>query len=158
MAESFRTRLRRISFNLFPAYRGTGAVLTYIADDWREIRLRLPLNLWTRNYVGTLYGGSIYGAVDPIYMIMLIRVLGPDYIVWDKAAAIHFRKPGRGTLYARFTIDEAEVQTIRELLHRQPSVDRVYHIDLVDADGLVCASVEKTLYIRLKSPQGEQKP
>ena len=77
MAESRRTRLQRWRFNFFPAYRGAGARITYIAADWREVRIKLPLNWLTRNYVGTIYGGSMYGAVDPIYMIMLIRLLGP---------------------------------------------------------------------------------
>ena len=95
MPESWQTRFARWAFNWFPAYRGTGAPVTYIAADWREVRIRLPLNWRTRNYVGTIFGGSLYGAVDPIYMIMLIKALGPDYIVWDKAATIRFLRPGR---------------------------------------------------------------
>src|SRR2546422_8429965 len=58
-------------------------------------RSRLPLSWRTRNYVGTIFGGSMYGAVDPVYMVMLIKLLGPGYTVWDKAAAIRFRRPGR---------------------------------------------------------------
>jgi len=138
----------RWGFNLFPAYRGTGARITYISDDFREVRVRLPLSWRTRNYVGTIFGGSLYGAVDPIYMIMLIRILGPGYTVWDKAATIRFRRPGRSTLYARFVLEEEEVRTIRELAERSPSIDRVYNVDLTDAGGLVHASVEKTVYIR----------
>ena len=98
MPESWRSRLQRWGFNLFPAWRGTGARVTYVADDWREVRVRLPLSWRTRNYVGTIFGGSLYGAADPIYMIMLIKVLGPGYVVWDKAATIRFRKPGTATL------------------------------------------------------------
>ena len=97
MPESFRSKTFRWGFNLFPAYRGTGGRVTYIADDWHEIRVKLPLNWRTRNYVGTIYGGSIYGAIDPIYMLMLIRIVGDGYIVWDKAANVRFRKPGKGT-------------------------------------------------------------
>ncbi len=91
MAESLKTRLARWRFNFFPAYRGTGGRITYIAHDWREVRIKLPLSWRTRNYVGTTFGGSLYGAVDPIYMIMLIKVLGPDYVVWDKSATIQFK-------------------------------------------------------------------
>src|SRR5438045_2663392 len=100
MPESFRTRLERWSFKFFPAWWGTGARITYIASDHREIRVELPLSWRTRNYVGTIFGGSIYSAVDPIYMIMLIKTLGPGYIVWDKSATVRFRKPARTTLHA----------------------------------------------------------
>jgi hypothetical protein len=152
MPESWATRRMRWGFNLFPAWRGTGARVIYIAHDWREIRVRLPLTWRTRNYVGTLFGGSLYGAADPMYMIMLIHSLGPSYTVWDKSAAIRFRKPGRSTLYARFLLDEGEIEAIRGLLETAPSIDRVYTVDLADAGGVVHASVEKTIHIRKNKP------
>ena len=121
MPESLASRKMRWGFNLFPAFRGTGARVTYIAEDFREARVRLPLNWRTRNYVGTIFGGSLYSAVDPMYMILLIKVLGPSYTVWDKAATIRFVKPGRGTLYAGFRIEEAETEA-EDARRRRPDV------------------------------------
>ena len=155
MPESFRSRLARIGFNLFPAFRGTGGRITYIAGDWREVRLRIPLSLRTRNYVGTIFGGSMYGAVDPIYMVMLIRVLGPGYVVWDKSAGIRFRRPGRSTLYARFVLDEAELAAIHAALEAAPAIERTYRVELVDKDGAVHAEVEKVIHIRRKRNQDQ---
>jgi hypothetical protein len=149
MPESLRTRLTRIAYTyLFPAYRGTGGKITYVADDWREVRVEVPLSRRTKNYVGTIFGGSMYGAVDPIYMVMLIRALGPGYVVWDKSAAIRFRKPGRSTLHARFTLDDAELDAIRGALENATATERSYTIRLVDAEGVVHAEVEKLIHIR----------
>lgn len=150
MPESLASRMLRWKFNLFPAYRGTGARITYIADDFHEVRIRLPLSWRTRNAVGTIFGGSMYGAVDPVYMIMLIRLLGPEYIVWDKAAEIRFLKPGRATLYATFKIGEDELGEIRKATADGP-VDRVLKVDLVDGAGVPHAAVTKTIYVRRKS-------
>lgn len=150
MAELLYSRLYRYAFNCFPAYRATGGVITYIAADWREIHLKLPLNRHTRNYVGTIFGGSMYSAIDPIYMLMLIKTLGDEYIVWDKAATIRFKKPGKTTLYARFMLDEAELATIRSALEDIRSIDRVYTVELCDANRVAHAIIEKTLYIRRK--------
>jgi len=154
MPESLATRVTRHLFNLVPAYRGSGGRVTYIASDWREVRVKLPLSLRTRNYVGTMYGGSMYSAVDPFYMIMLIRNLGPRFVVWDKAASIRFRRPGRGTLTASFRIDEAELDAIRSALAGERSVDRTYLVELVDAAGAVHASVEKVVHVRRKPGAG----
>ena len=148
MTESWTGRWRRWAFNLFPAWRGTGARVTRISADWREVDVRLPLNWRTRNYVGTIFGGSLYGAADPEFMIMLIRNLGPDYVVWDKAATIRFRRPGRSTLHARFVLEEAELDAIRTALETAEKIDRVYTVDLVDASGVAHATVEKTIQIR----------
>jgi acyl-coenzyme A thioesterase PaaI-like protein len=151
MPESWTTRINRWETNLFPAWRGTGARATYIAADWREVRVRLPLSWRTRNYVGTIFGGSLYGAADPWYMIMLIHALGPAYTVWDKAATIRFKKPGRSKLFARFLLSEDEIAEIRRVLETEPKTDRVYTVDLVDADGVVHATVEKTISIRKRT-------
>jgi hypothetical protein len=149
MPESFRTKLTRIAYTyLFPAYRGTGGKIAYVSDDWREVRVEVPLSRRTKNYVGTIFGGSMYGAVDPIYMVMLIKALGPGYVVWDKAATIRFRKPGRSTLHARFVIDDAELDAIRDALRTQPTIDRSYTIHLVDAKGVLHAEVDKVIHIR----------
>jgi acyl-coenzyme A thioesterase PaaI-like protein len=141
-------KMRCWSLYLFACYRGTGARLRYIAADWSEVRLDLPLSWRTRNYVGTIFGGSMYAAIDPIYMIMLIRRLGPDFVVWDKAATIFFKKPGRETLHARFAVTDEELAAIRAELESQRSVDRTYRVELVDRSGTICATVEKIIYIR----------
>ncbi|MBV9492860.1 MAG: DUF4442 domain-containing protein [Acidobacteria bacterium] len=151
MPESLQTRILRWKFNLYPAYRGTGARVTYIAADFHEIRVKLPLSLRTRNYVGTIFGGSMYASVDPMYMIMLIRLLGRDYIVWDKAATIRFRKPGRTTLRATFRIEDEELDAIRAATESGSAIDRVYHVQLIDAEGVVHAEIEKVLYVRRKT-------
>ncbi|MBI2606504.1 MAG: DUF4442 domain-containing protein [Deltaproteobacteria bacterium] len=148
MPESLNTAFMRWYFKFFPCYAGTGAKVTYIARDWKEVRVELPLSRRTRNYVGTIFGGSLYASVDPFYMIMLIQILGPKYVVWDKAAAIRFKKPGKGTLYARFSLDDAEIDAIRAVLETEPSVDRKYLVELKDAEGVVHAAVEKVVYIR----------
>jgi hypothetical protein len=152
LRESFRTKTFRWLMNLWPCYWGTGARITHVASDWSEVRVRLPLSWRTRNYVGTIFGGSLYAAVDPFYMLMLIHLLGPDYTVWDKAASIRFRKPGRGTLTATFHIDANELEEIRLLLREQPKVDRTYTLNLVDREGVVHAEVEKVLHVSVRQP------
>jgi uncharacterized protein DUF4442 len=92
----------------------------------------------------------MYGAVDPIYMLMLIKVLGPEYVVWDKAASIRFKKPGTSTLFAKFVITDEEISAIQTALTAAPSVERIYPVELVDTEGVVHASIEKMVYIRKK--------
>ena len=150
MPESFESRFLRWKFNFFPAYRGSGARIEYIASDFREIRIHLDLSWRSRNYVGTIFGGSLYSSVDPIYMIMLIKVLGPAYVVWDKSATIRFKRPGRTRLSARFEISEAETDEIRRELDTRDSIDRIYDVTLADGDGVVHATVEKVIYIARK--------
>lgn len=150
MPESFSSKIDRIKFNLFPAYRGTGARVAFISDDYREIKVRIPLSWRTKNYVGTIYGGSLYAGIDPIYMLMLIKNLGKNYIVWDKAATIRFKRPGKETLFADFKLTEDELNEIKEFLKTKKSVDRIYNVELKDKNGKIHCLIEKTLYIANK--------
>ncbi|WP_435094229.1 DUF4442 domain-containing protein [Halorubrum sp. N11] len=147
-AESVRTRLWRHGFNLLPAYRGTGARVDHIGANWRYIRIRVPFNWRTRNAIGTIFGGSLYGAIDPVYLTILRRVLGDSFTVWDKSAAIEFLEPGRDTLYAEFALTDDEIETLRDGLAPGESTDREYLVSLVDDAGTVHAVCEKTLYVR----------
>lgn len=150
MPESFASKIDRWKFNLFPAYRGSGARVTYIADDYREMRVKIPLSWRTRNYVGTIYGGSMYGGIDPIYMLMLIKTLGREYVVWDKAAKIRFKRPGKTALFADFLLSEDELAEIKTRLETEKSVDRIYNVELKDEKGKTHCLIEKTLYIAKK--------
>ena len=141
-------RIFRVVLNFYPPFRGTGAWCTFIADDWSEMRIRVPLSWRTRNYVGTIFGGSLYAGLDPHFMFMLMHRLGPDYLVWDKAARIRFRKPGRSQLYASCRMPDAEVAEVRRLLETAEKVDREYSVDLVDKDGVVHATIGKVVNVR----------
>lgn len=148
MLDGLRTRFLRWRLSLFPAFWCTGARITHVSPDLREIRLRLPLSLRTRNYVGTIFGGSMYAAVDPIYMVMLIENLGPGYQVWDKSARVRFRRPARKTLFARFALDEEELTAIRRAVDEEGRVDRTYRVELQSSEGTVHAEVEKVIHVR----------
>lgn len=137
--------------NFWPCYRGTGGRVAFIAADWSEVRVKLGLSWRTRNYVGTIFGGSLYAAVDPFFMLMLIKRLGPGFIVWDKAASIRFRRPGKTMLTAVMRIDDAELAEVRRLMELEPKLDRTYRVDFVDQDGAVHAEVDKVVQIRRKA-------
>jgi hypothetical protein len=89
---------------------------------------------------------------DPFFMFLLMEALGNDYIVWDKAARIQFKKPGRSRVRARFEISDAVIAGIREKLETQYKVEPEFSVDVTDDAGVVIATVEKTLYVRKKSP------
>ena len=136
--------------NFWPPYLGAGVRLSYVSPDFRHVRVEMPLTRLNRNYVGVHFGGSLYALVDPWYMLMLLEVLGRDYVVWDKAATIRFRKPGRGTVWAEFTITDEQVQEIRQDVQRLGKTERTWPVVIQDGDGITIAEVTKTLWIGAK--------
>jgi hypothetical protein len=143
---------RRINF--YPPYLGAAVRVTRISDDFRDVEVEMPLRFYNRNYVGTHFGGSLYSMVDPFYMLMLIHILGPDYIVWDKAASIRFKKPGKGLMKASFHLSEEQIAEIRAAADIQPKVEPQFQVVVKDAEGNVVAEIDKLLYIRKKDKRG----
>ncbi len=148
--QNLGNKFMRWKLNLIPALIASGGRLTDLAPDFSVVELKLKKCLRTRNYVGTIYGGSMYAAVDGIYMVMLIKRLGKGYIVWDMAGHIRYLKPGRSDLFARFEIDDAEIALIKNELTQRQKLVREYEVTLVDRSGTPCAQVTKTIHIRKK--------
>ena len=143
-------RHMRFWMNLWPPFVGAGIRVTRLDRDWRAIDVEMKLRFWNRNYVGTHYGGSLYSMTDPFHMLMLLENLGRDYIVWDKAATIRFRKPGTGRVTASFRISDAEFDEIRNAVQASAKIERTFTVHVKDLKGTVIAEVEKVIYVRRK--------
>lgn len=147
--------------NLYPPFLGAG--IRVRRTDPRTFEVRMKLHWWSRNYVGTHFGGSLYTMCDPFYMLLLMEALGRDYIVWDKRAEIRFLKPGRGTVRARFHIPEERVEEIRRQADAGSEVsgskvEPTFTVEVVDQDGEAVARIEKRLYVRRKERRKDAGP
>lgn len=170
MSQAFLSRLslgaggmRRL-FNFWPPFRGAGIRVREIAPDFSRCTVELRMGLLNRNYVGTHFGGSLFAMTDPFFMVLMMKRLGPEYVVWDKAGTVRFHKPARGTVTARFEMSDEKVDEARRRTENGAKYEPVFRVEIVDAAGVVVADVEKTLHIRklvprtgATGPQGEKK-
>lgn len=133
----------------YPPYLGAG--VSARAPDPYTLDVTMRLRWYNRNVVGTHFGGSLYAMCDPWYMLLLMRHLGPGHVVWDKAATVRFRRPGRGTVRARFHVPPQRIEEIRALADAQPTVEPGFSCDVLAEDGTVIATVDKLLYVRRRA-------
>ena len=144
--------LRRL-VNLWPPFLGAGIRIQRIAADMKAVDVEMKLRFWNANYVGTHFGGSLFAMTDPFYMLMLMANLGSEYIVWDKASSIRYRKPGKGTVRAEFRLSDAQLDDIREKLKTLPKYEPMFSVEVKDLQGTVVAEIEKVLHVRKKDQQ-----
>ena len=112
-------------FNYSPMYSRSCGKVYYVSEDLHLVKIKIPLNYKNRNYVGSTYGGSLFSATDPVYMIQLMRALGDDYVVWDKATNIRFKKPVYSDSYADFHFTKDEIKDIVFKVNQQKEIDYV---------------------------------
>ncbi len=147
MARRFgRALLALMSF--YPPLAGAGVRVRRLAGPPPVFETRMKLRWWNRNYVGTHFGGSLYAMCDPFYMLILIEALGAGFVVWDKAATIRFRRPGRGEVRARFEIPAERIEEIRRQAEADGRTEPRFVAEVRDAQGELVAEVEKVLSVR----------
>jgi hypothetical protein len=117
----------------------------------KSLDVEMKLRFWNANYVGTHFGGSLFAMTDAFYMLMLMHHLGRDYIVWDKAATIRYKKPGRGRVRAEFRLTDAQIGDVRQKLKTLPQYEPVFVVEVKDESGRVIAEVEKLLHVRKRA-------
>lgn len=76
--------------------------------------------------------------------------LGRDYIVWDKKATIQYKKPGTGSVFAKFSLSEIEIDSIRHEADNNYKYEPKFIVNVTNKEGDVVAEVEKTIYVRRK--------
>lgn len=145
-----KSRALRRWINFWPPFLGMGIRIKHIAPDMKALSVEMKLRFWNANYVGTQFGGSLFAMTDPFYMLMLIANLGPDYIVWDKAATIRYRKPGKGIVRAEFRLSESQIEDVREKLKTMPKYEPLFSVEVKDEAGVLIAEVEKVIHVRKK--------
>ncbi|MGE8377199.1 MAG: DUF4442 domain-containing protein [Sphingobacterium sp.] len=135
-------------FNLSPMYRRSTGRIEYVSDDLYDIRIRLPISYKNRNYMGTIFGGSMFSAVDPIPMVQLINLLGNKYVVWDKAAEIYFKRPGNEDLYAYFQYTKEELEEIIARVESDKEIEIIKVTKLTNKDqSILFCEIRKPIYI-----------
>lgn len=139
-------------------YRRTTAKVQKVSPDLSEITVRLPISWKNKNYVGTIFGGSMFSAVDPIPMVQLINLLGSDYVVWDKSAEIKFKRPANEDLFAHFLFQKEEIEAIKKKVAQEKEIEIVKSTILKDGLGIKeFCTINKTIYIANKSYYKEKR-
>ncbi|MFT4058080.1 MAG: YiiD C-terminal domain-containing protein [Legionella sp.] len=136
---------------IWPPFLGAGISVKSFSPDYTHLVVQMKLHFWNQNYVGTQYGGSIYSMTDPFYMLMLMNLLGKEYIIWDKSASIHYKKPAKGTIYATFTLSAEQITRIRQQIEQEDKVEPEFIVPITDDQGKLIAEVKKILYVAKKT-------
>jgi hypothetical protein len=157
--ESFVRRLSarqlKLFLNLYPPFLGAGVRVTYGAEDFSRWDVEMSLRPYNRNYFGTHFGGSLYSMCDPFFLLIVTKMLGDGFIVWDKEGVIRFKKPGRGRVRARFEVSRERIEELRAEVLKKRRSEPLFVAEVRDDSDAVIAEVEKRIYVRRKGPYSE---
>ncbi len=151
LSKKMYAKAYQLGLNLWPCIRNSGGRVTFISEDFRQLKVQLKYNWKTLNLVGTTYGGSLYSSTDPMYMLMLLEVLGNDYVVWDKGCTIRFKRPSKTNLYCEFHISTEMLEDIYNNLEKSDEYTFTWQAKYKDQDGVIYTEFDKVLYVAIKN-------
>ena len=147
-----RHTLFKYGFNLSPMYRRSTGRITSVSEDLLEVQVRLAISYKNKNYVNSIFGGSMFSAVDPIPMVQLINILGDEYVVWDRSAEISFKRPAKEDLYAKFRYSQDEIEELKQQISEKNELRFTKLTVLTNADeSITYCEVNKEIYVADKS-------
>ena len=136
--------------NRYAPFVGAGICVTSHSDDLRSVDVEMKMTPENRNYFGTHFGGSLFAMTDPFYMVMLHYALGDEFVVWDKAGSIRFRRPGLATVRAHFELTDERLEEIRAALARDGVCEPTFTVEIFDPEGQTVCTVERLVYCATK--------
>ena len=131
----------------YPPFFFMRVKVLYLADDWSEARLRLPLNVFSKNMGDAMFGGYIACLADPIAALACVKRF-PGTDVWTRSSKVDFIKPGNSHLELRFKFDEDIYNKIEQELKESGKSNPTFEYSFYRSDGQVCAKVINTIAIR----------
>jgi len=144
-------RLRFLSarrrFELYPPYWMMRVKVLALSDDWRHVRIRLPLNWVSANAAGNMFGGFQASLADPVPALACLKLF-PGYRVATKKLEIDFIRVGNSDLELQFDFSEEQMRRIAGELAEHGRSTPLFELRYVRADGKVCSRIKNTVAIR----------
>lgn len=65
-----KASIYKYGFKISPMYRRSTGRIHKVSEDLLSFKVRIKLSYKNSNYVGSIFGGSLFSATDPIFMIL----------------------------------------------------------------------------------------
>ena len=115
------------------------------------VHVKISKSILNRNFNHTIFGGTIFSASDPFFAILFDQILrrkGLKCRVWLKSAEIKYLKPGASNLYFSISISEEQIMEAKTALEMTGKFVNAYTMNIVNSEGVLCATVINEIYIR----------
>lgn len=123
-----------------------------IYDDFKGIEVKIFKSFLNINSNKTVFGGTIFSALDPIHPILLDQFFKKrglkKTVAWLKSAKIDYLKPGTTDLVFKIKLNEDEIQEAFDIIKTKGKVIKTFTTEVFDKKGVKCAVCQNEIYIR----------
>ncbi|MFZ4262270.1 DUF4442 domain-containing protein [Sphingobacterium sp. HJSM2_6] len=114
--------------------------------------LKVNKSILNINSNKTIFGGTIFSAIDPMYPILLDQYFKKQGIqrtvAWLKTAHIDYIKPAKHHLFFSIRLDENELKQALVSIKTNGKIVKTFRTQVFDKNNLLCAIAHNEIYIR----------
>ncbi len=139
----------------WPAYWMMRLKVLELSNNWRRVRIILPLTWVSKNMGGSMFGGFQASLADPIAPLACGQVF-KEYHVWTRKLTVDFQKAATTNLELRFDFPAKKEDEIRAQLKTKHRSTPTFEYGLYNTDGDLCTKIECVVAIREKGYLNKQ--
>lgn len=123
-----------------------------ILEGFRGVDVKISKSFLNINTNRTVFGGTIFSALDPLYPILMDQIFKSKGInktvAWLKSAKIEYRKPGTTNLSFAIRLQEDEIDEALATIRTTGRVIKVFKTEVYDTAKTLIAVSYNEIYIR----------
>lgn len=123
-----------------------------VFSDFKGMDIKIYKGLLNINSNKTIFGGTIFSAIDPIFPLLLDQAFKAkgmkNTVAWLKSAKIDYLRPARTDLHLSVCLSDSEIEMAFDSIHRNGKVVKTFTTEVFDKTGVICAVSVNEIYIR----------
>ena len=123
-----------------------------IYPDFQGVDVKIIKSIFNKNTNNTIFGGTIFSAVDPFYAILIDQRLQAHgfkkTVAWLKSASIEYKKPGLTNLRFSIKITDEDFNECMDTLKNRGRIIKTFSVEIVNDQNEICAIAKNEIYIR----------
>lgn len=123
-----------------------------IHTDFQGVDVKIIKSIFNKNSNNTIFGGTIFSAVDPFYAILIDQRLQSHgfkkTVAWLKSASIEYKKPGLTDLKFSIKITDEDFNECMDTLKSRGRIIKTFFVEILNEQNEICAIAKNEIYIR----------
>ncbi|MEJ6979936.1 DUF4442 domain-containing protein [Pedobacter sp. P351] len=144
-------RALKWAMRFYPPFLIQGIWTQKFENEFRGVRVKICKNIFNTNYNRSIFGGTIFSAADPFYLILFYQILkkkGYNTKLWLKHATIDYVKPGNCNLYFSIHLTDENINEALHALDTSGKFIKVFPVKITNKAGAIYAVVHNEIYIK----------
>lgn len=147
----FNSKILRKILNYFPPLLVNRIKIVENDSDFMNLKVVIKYSWLNKNLQKSIFGGTIFSAIDPYYAIMYWQIFNKKNIpmeIWIKKVDINYCKAATSNLEIFFRLTNFDIKNALYNLSKKNKFEVWHNVSVVDINHEICAEANVLVHIK----------